>query len=332
MKIFAKTFVYTLALLIFISVLANGLIYSLLPKAYTKQKQQALTDHANKLVAELKEVKRNEIASLMAKYAADIQADLEVNIGEEVYSIRTGGVITELSNNDSTDKYVTYGTEGQGTDRTNKSLTIIDVYNKEDSSVKENDEDLDNETNAILSISKGGSRELWTKRYFIMDGENGTLTVTITLAPVDEAVDVIMSILPLSFLLCVITAIAFSLLYARAITRPIKAISDETHRMTALERDARCKVKSKDEIGALASYVNDLYQNLLNTIQSLEIELQKVGAAERAKTDFLRAASHELKTPVTAVSVIIENMILGIGKYKNHDQCLPKCKELVDKL
>lgn len=165
-----------------------------------------------------------------------------------------------------------------------------------------------------------------------MEGESGTLVVSATLAPVEEAVGVIVSLLPISILLCVVIAVVFSLLYARAITRPIRAISHETRHMTLLERDARCEIKSKDEFGELAANVNGLYENLLCTIDNLEAELKKVAAAEQAKTDFLRAASHELKTPVTAMSVIMDNMILGVGKYKNYDEWLPKCKSLVDRL
>ena len=127
----------------------------------------------------------------------------------------------------------------------------------------------------------------------------------------------------------VITLIAAGL---TMMASPIRAISDETRHMTLLERDARCKIKSKDEFGELAANVNGLYENLLGTIDNLEAELEKVAAVEQAKTDFLRAASHELKTPVTAVSVVMDNMILGIGKYKNHEEWLPKCKELVDSL
>ena len=48
--------------------------------------------------------------------------------------------------------------------------------------------------------------------------------------------------------------------------------------------------------------------------------------------DFLRAASHELKTPVTALNAILENMILGIGKYKDRDRCLLECKEITGQL
>ena len=42
--------------------------------------------------------------------------------------------------------------------------------------------------------------------------------------------------------------------------------------------------------------------------------------------DFLRSASHELKTPLMSMHIMLENMILGVGKYKNHDIYLEKCK------
>ena len=36
----------------------------------------------------------------------------------------------------------------------------------------------------------------------------------------------------------------------------------------------------------------------------------------------MRAASHELKTPLTSLRVMLENMALNIGEYKNHEKYL----------
>ena len=52
-----------------------------------------------------------------------------------------------------------------------------------------------------------------------------------------------------------------------------------------------------DEIGGLANDINSLYQSLLVTIRNLEEEKDKVQLVEKEKIDFLRTASHELKTP-----------------------------------
>ena len=102
--------------------------------------------------------------------------------------------------------------------------------------------------------------------------------------------------------------------------------------MRELEPDAHCPNDTQDEMGMLANNVNSLYQTLLSTIRTLEQEIEKVEVADIQKSNFLRAASHELKTPVTAVSVMLENMLLGVGKYKDRDTYLARCKELTDRL
>ena len=76
----------------------------------------------------------------------------------------------------------------------------------------------------------------------------------------------------------------------------------------------------------------NLYENLLNTIVSLEEEIKNVSESEKIKVDFLRSASHELKTPLMSMNIMIENMLYDIGKYKNHYIYLEKCKDIVSEL
>lgn len=50
------------------------------------------------------------------------------------------------------------------------------------------------------------------------------------------------------------------------------------------------------------------------------------------KTDFMRATHHELKTPIAALSGIIDGMIDNVGVYKDRDEYLPKAKESLERL
>ena len=146
---------------------------------------------------------------------------------------------------------------------------------------------------------------------------------------VTEAVE---KALPISLSCSLMISIVCSLLFSKAIADPIKKISASTERMMKLDHGANCPIHTKDEIGTLTQNVNDLYSNLLSTIEHLEREKDAVRDMERAKVDFLRAASHELKTPVTALNATLENMILGVGKYQDYATYLPECKEMVEQL
>ena len=123
-----------------------------------------------------------------------------------------------------------------------------------------------------------------------------------------------------------------SIINAKKITTPIKEICNVTKEMEKLNKRAFCNVESEDEIGILAYNINSLYENLLNTIISLEEEIKNVSESEKVKVDFLRSASHELKTPLMSMHIMIENMLYDIGKYKNHYVYLEKCKDIVNEL
>ena len=137
---------------------------------------------------------------------------------------------------------------------------------------------------------------------------------------------------PISIFCCATISALFSYLFSRGITTPILSLSKSANQMSKLEPDAKAAVLSTDEIGALATDINNLYQSLLLTIRNLELEKEKVSLAEKEKIDFLRTASHELKTPVTELNATLENMILGIGEYCDYEVYLPKCKEITKQL
>ncbi|NMM94471.1 sensor histidine kinase [Bifidobacterium oedipodis] len=48
------------------------------------------------------------------------------------------------------------------------------------------------------------------------------------------------------------------------------------------------------------------------------------------KVNFLRSASHDLKTPLAAQRILLENMLLGVGKYKDREKYLEEAIGQVD--
>lgn len=174
----------------------------------------------------------------------------------------------------------------------------------------------------------------------IFEGENTAmetvedfpLLTEITFQADDYISGVIRKALPYSVCICCIVSFIFSYFFSKMVSAPIKRISEKTSEMAKLKKDIRCSENFCFEISMLSENINGLYESLFATIGNLENEKNKVSEAEGMKVDFLRSASHELKTPVTALNAILENMILGVGKYKNHDIYLHKCKEITEKL
>ena len=162
--------------------------------------------------------------------------------------------------------------------------------------------------------------------------DSGVEEITFSIREEQIVMQAIRRALPFSLIGCMAISAVCSLLFSKAIVDPIKRIAASTRRMMKLDRTATCPAYTEDEIGSLARSVNALYAHLLSSMEHLAQEKDRINEMERAKTDFLRAASHELKTPVTALNATLENMILGIGKYQDYDTYLPMCKEMVERL
>lgn len=161
---------------------------------------------------------------------------------------------------------------------------------------------------------------------------NVSLTIAGKYEPAGLMKSAMLRALPLSVICCVFLSVLCTYFFSKGTTSSIRQLSKAVKKMSELDQSAQCLISSQDELGELANDVNQLYHRLLCMIENLELEKEKTSENERAKIDFLRSASHELKTPVTALNAILENMILGVGRYQDYDDCLPECKAITERL
>lgn len=147
-----------------------------------------------------------------------------------------------------------------------------------------------------------------------------------------EAKNISLSFLPYTLIVSFIFSIAISYFYTKIIVSPIVEITKVTNNMMKLEKDALLKVKSYDEIGSLKNQINTLYIRLLGVIDDLDIKNKEIIELEKMKVEFLRSTSHELKTPLASLRIILENMKYNVGKYKDRDKYLSVSIETIDKL
>ena len=180
--------------------------------------------------------------------------------------------------------------------------------------------------------SQNNSLVIEERKIQTKEGKDLTLQFLATVDSQKEARDISLGFLPYSLLASFVLSLIASYLYARMISAPILEIKQMTKRMKRLDRTASLPIHSQDEIGVLKQQINDLYHHLLEVIDNLEQQKQENIKLEQMKVEFLRGASHELKTPLASLKIILENMRDKIGRYKDRDRYLSVSLDIVDEM
>ena len=216
--------------------------------------------------------------------------------------------------------------------------SVIDLYSKTNDikiSIKGKEKQNAIEVKDDLLVnpdSQNNSLVIEERKIQTKEGQDLTLQFLATVDSQKEARDISLGFLPYTLLASFVLSLIASYLYARMISAPILEIKRMTKRMKRLDRTASLPIDSQDEIGVLKQQINDLYHHLLEVIDNLEKQKQENLKLEQMKVEFLRGASHELKTPLASLKIILENMRDKIGRYKDRDRYLAVSLDIVDEM
>ena len=149
------------------------------------------------------------------------------------------------------------------------------------------------------SAALSGTAEDYAAYYAAKLSVSGrTLGAVLYVSPVQALVDSLNTVrrqLWSVFLIVAAAALAVAFLFSRVITRPITALTKTIQKMGKGDLSARVKVRASGEMRDLADSYNAMAEEIEHFDQS--------------RSQFVSNASHELKTPLTTMKILLENLI-----------------------
>ncbi|WP_270483888.1 HAMP domain-containing sensor histidine kinase [Holdemanella biformis] len=230
---------------------------------------------------------------------------------------------------------ITENLNGKSEDYIEQALDFYSNTNEIKAFIKKNassnEVEIKNDLNVDLK-SSNNSLIIEERKLKLDTGKSIRLQFVSTADMQSQAKNLSLQFLPYSLILSLCFSAIVSFVYAKSIKNYVVEIKRVTDQIMALDKKARLEIDSNDEIGQLKAQINDLYETLLDSISNLELKNKEILRLEKIKYDFFKGASHELKTPLASLKIILENMKYNVGKYKNRDFYIDDCIDLVDHL
>lgn len=305
-RITFKIFYITTLLLVASALIIYLTLYFLLPSYYYNHKEATLHEGVNTLIEKIEPLTFTEAEPLLGDFVHEYNVHL-------IIQNRAGFIIYFPTNMDQK----LNGEMNRGRNHVPFRQQVNRRFIEEELTRSE-----------VISIS-----ELVK---FKNDLQQYQINVVAPLQPIDEASKVILMFLPYMTIAIIIISIIGAYLYSNIISKPLLKLNRTAKQMAQLDFSSKSEIASNDELGELSSNLNKLAKNLkinMDELQEandqLKDDIQKEREQEEKRREFMATVSHELKTPITAVSGQLEGMIHQIGAYKDRDKYLQQSYEIM---
>jgi signal transduction histidine kinase len=135
----------------------------------------------------------------------------------------------------------------------------------------------------------------------------GAVLISSDLEPINENVDSLRDHISKIAILVLLISLALTVIATNNVTSSLRELTLAVEKISSGNLGYQIEKKSKDEIGNLIETFNNMSQTLKNI--------------EKNRKNFINSISHELKTPLTSIKVLIESLSMGnhpIDTYKEY--------------
>lgn len=256
---------------------------------------------------------------------------LQANLTAKSYSLRR---FLDYMQNDSfenfdKDEFISY-LNPIGKELEKELYKFVDIDSIGKNKTKAEDQTIVKQIDGAMFLKfESRSKESVASNIIIVSKEDDGVYVSIypyILNSIKDIKSTVISAFPLIFLLIVLIVFLLNRIYSKTITDPIIKMSDFT-RKSKNEKDAKydLEINTNDEIEELSNNLKTLYESLTESYKDLERNSKK-------REIFVKATSHELKTPLQTAILLNDSMINKFGKYSDTDKYLPELRNKLYKI
>lgn len=174
---------------------------------------------------------------------------------------------------------------------------------------------------SLFAEARGEPEEAVTGRY--LDGRKwvagvrpvertGWLVLTsIPQAEVDAQVRRALIQITQEVALVLLATLLLSFILLRRVVAPIRVLSDGALAFAAGRLDQRIPLRRQDELGDLATTLNSMAGSLEERLEEEAAQARALQELNQLQSEFVATASHELRTPITAIRTYAEALLRG---------------------
>jgi signal transduction histidine kinase len=169
------------------------------------------------------------------------------------------------------------------------------------------------EGRAVVNIKYTEEDAMGLLSYPIYSGNECLLILNVASSFSDIYVDNIKTIKMITLVEIAVFALIFiaAYLFANKMINPIIKLTKQVQRIEEGNYDGNIEIRSKDEIGILIKEFMQMKDKIKEQIETINSEKEKVEKLEKVRREFFNNVTHELKTPLTAISgysqMLLEN-------------------------
>jgi len=138
-------------------------------------------------------------------------------------------------------------------------------------------------------------------RLQVSDDLLGVFAVVLSSDYVVETSAVNRNLYVLIFSIAMVVVVLLGFIIARRIIDPLSSLVQTSQAIAGGDLTRRTGIRSKDEIGALASTFDEMTGHLQQRTEELERTNQILQQMDRTKVSFIHISAHELRTPLTLI-------------------------------